>query len=320
LGEAVDGIMTHAEAQTSKINDNTNAGFQAQGQILQEILTAVQANAAPRGEPKVRAAPRAKAEPKAKAKDVEPVQIPFLLEQFPAASKVVDGIWYVPKFLEAMGIDENAIFQKLMSLPVQLDSDVIQRDFMNPIIIQGTNTALKMRGHAIPREKCWFQTQPEAGLLRYGYTGWTYAISNAVKDVTCIDEFHEVFQKLNAAHTSEAKFNAFIATIYRTGCENIGEHSDKSKDLAPHSWICLIRLGPRRCFQFLDGRAIVWNENIGLGDAVWLNLETNAKFKHILPMMTSTFPASGSLVFRCVATTVPWERVDKELAKTAQKK
>ena len=247
------------------------------------------------------------------------LEVPFSLTQFPMAVQVTEGIWFVPQMLQAMDIDPDAILQLLLSLPVQSDSQDIQCDFMNPLVIQGTNSALKMRGHDLPREKTWLQTQPEKGLLRYGYSGWQYLISRAVKDIVCMPAINEVLVKSNAL-AAIPPFNTCIGTIYRKGSDCIGEHNDKAKDLVPESWIGLFRLGPPRAFHILDKGAILWNENVGHGSAVWMNLAANSKYKHVLPRMSESCPVSASLAFRSVATLMDWAKVDKEIEKAEKKK
>ena len=318
--------MTHAEEQASQINKNTNAGFEKQGKILQEILTAMQGNAAPqaRGEPKVRAAPKAKAEPKANAEPkpqppAESVAEPFSLEQFPAAVKVADGIFYVPQMLQTMGVDPAEILSKLTSLPaVSEDADIVC-DFMSPVIVEGKADALHYRGSTLPRQKVFLQINPQDGLRRYKYPGWQWAISKAMKDIESVPEFSNVLKKTNDL-TTAPKFNAGIGTLYRSGEDYIGAHSDKTPDLLKNSWLLIYRVGPPRVFQILDKGKIFWSGNVGDGDALWMDLKANEKYKHALPEMANVAP-SGSLVFRNVATVIPWANVTAEIEKSrAQKK
>ena len=93
--------------------------------------------------------------------------------------------------------------------------------------------------------------------------------------------------ELTNSCTTVPKFNAGIGTLYDSGEDYIGEHSDKMPDLAEHSWITIYRTGPPRVFQITEGGKIFWSGMVGGGDALWMSLEANGKFRHALPAMSN---------------------------------
>ena len=116
--------------------------------------------------------------------------------------------------------------------------------------LEGKHPALKYRGHAIKRAKIWLQNAYDAGYLKYAYTGWQWLVSAAVRPIADVPEVEELMDTLNMM--GDFNFNHSIATLYKDGHDNIGAHSDKTKDFATDSWFCVLKLGASRNFQFLD--------------------------------------------------------------------
>ena len=285
-----------------------------------------QARAVSKRLPKAKAAPPVDAEVAEPAAEVaepaaevfEAVAVPFSLEQFPTAEKIADGIFYVPRMLQQLGIDPASILAKLVSLPVVAEGGDIQLDFDTPLVVDGAADALRYRGNKLPRKKIFVQSEPQKGLRRYGYTGWQWAIARATKSFESVPEILQVVELTNSC-TTVPKFNAGIGTLYDSGEDYIGEHSDKMPDLAEHSWITIYRTGPPRVFQITLGGKIFWSGMVGGGDALWMSLEANGKFKHALPAM-SNVGQTGSLVLRSVHTCLAWTKVETEIAKAEKKK
>ena len=235
-----------------------------------------------------------------------------------AAQEVFPDVFLVPDMLQQMGFNADRVFGLLQSIPLQDVDKPIVKDFYVPILIPGTHAALHFRGQPLPRAKGFFQVAPEAGLRRYGYPGWQYRIAHAMKDIKSVVQFDEILEKLNFIKGPETEdnppdFNSLIATLYESGADYIGAHSDRPGDLFPEGWIGVIRLGAPRNFRVFN-KTSSKTFCIPAGGALFMSFEANARYKHELPPMTDV-EASGSLVFRAVKTCMKWANVDKQAAK-----
>ena len=108
--------------------------------------------------------------------------------------------------------------------------------------VPGEHPSLKYRGNAIKRDKIWAQRPPlSAGILRYYYTGWQWDVIDATAHASDSPLLTLAFDKANEL----AKYNHLIYTWYDTLSDNIGQHADKTKDIAPDCIILVVRMGPR---------------------------------------------------------------------------
>lgn len=115
----------------------------------------------------------------------------------------------------------------------------------------------------------------------------------------------------------EQKFNHVLIQKYRSGQDFIGEHSDKTLDIAPNSYIVNYSLGSTRVMT-LRSKAKISNDtyeikNIPLHDdtCFMLDLDTNRKFKHSIHRKAQEKGERISLTFRKIATF--WDRKNKKL-------
>jgi hypothetical protein len=172
-------------------------------------------------------------------------------------------------------------------------------NFEEPRWVTGESKELNYRGNAIKRDKLWFQRNPrKEGLLRYAYTGWTWGVSAGtyrLGTVPALEALVDTMEnKLGFAHVH----NAWIITKYSDGKDNIGMHSDKTKDWAEGS-----------------KDVEIYNQVLQPGTAVIVGMDANQKVKHGVPAVAESGP-SGSIVGRCITTTLSWDEVREAVARS----
>jgi DNA oxidative demethylase len=202
------------------------------------------------------------------------------------------------------------------------------------IMVTGDHYALHYRGNALKRHKIWCQTGYGNGLLKYGYTGWQNAVAYATRDVRAFPPLETLLIWLNRAFPGilkrcglpeqKALFNHVIFTRYEDGNDFIGMHSDKEKDFVEGSYFVVIKLGAARDFAFStrEGKS-VFQKELPMGSMVIVRTGTaNTELKHGVPRLQKgeTCGPSGSIVFRCIKTRVPWGKVERDVAKAARAK
>ena len=216
-------------------------------------------------------------------------------------------------------------------------------DGAEPHWITGDHPALNYRGNAIRRSKIWCQSDYAEGLLKYGYSGWQWAITGATHDVAHVDPVDRVRAKLNA-HLA-MPHNHWIVTKYDDGTDCIGMHSDKVKDFREESYFVVLKLGAPRRFEFIVGGGggggnkdvgggkggsgtaagsskkpvPFFSEVLTAGTAVFVRAhsrdgsDANCRLKHGVPPTEYPCGPSGSIVGRTISTLVPWAEVQKKV-------
>ena len=241
------------------------------------------------------------------------------LEEF----RVADGldVWVVPDFAQSvLGFDPAAVQAALeANYATKGAGDAIEAGTVQ--WVNGDNAALKYRGNELKRGKIWLQRLASAdGYLRYGYTGWQWRVLPATADVARCPEVLPIADAYDewAAGLGFPHANHYIVTKYRDGQHNIGFHSDKPKDIAPGSLITVVKTGTHgRPFELCypgEESAPFYSQVLAPGTAVIMTLEANLKTKHGVPVVAEA-GASGSIVFRTIATKLTLETVVKELGK-----
>jgi hypothetical protein len=232
----------------------------------------------------------------------------------PDVKLICNGVYVVPRFMQdVLDEDPRVAFKHFTSIP-ELGSDEKIVRGMCPHRIPGNHPALSYRGHAIRRHKIWAQSQLDEGLLKYGYTGWQWAIAPATVDVTALPFLDRIQKKLQK-HVGGQSHNHWILTLYKDGTDNIGAHHDKMHDIAKDSWIVVLKLGgAARRFEFYDPdeTKVIWSEWLEPGAAIFMNADGNARVKHGVPADPEVNEPSGSLVSRCITTRIPWRDVKKK--------
>jgi hypothetical protein len=188
-------------------------------------------------------------------------------------------------------------------------------------LLRGKHAALNYRGNAVKRSKIWLQKHFDAGMLKYGYTGWQWLVSFAQKRMEEMPLINAACDKLNTFTHPLLHFNHAIGTVYRDGGDNIGFHSDKVAQWTPGSVFIALKLGGARHFQFASAEgAVFFDEKLNPGTAVIVGSDANQATKHAVPVEALCKEASGSVVFRSIATCVPWTDVLKEALASARQK
>ena len=236
----------------------------------------------------------------------------------------------LPYYFE--GLSTGDLWNRCSSIPVQDTRQPIlfSTDGKSPILVTGGHPSLMYRGNAVKRAKSWFQSNYGGGLLKYGYTGWQHGIALATRDVASVpvvkclmDGLNRQFNTILADHKmppSTYLFNHAIFTYYADGCDNIGLHSDKERDFQPGSYFVVLKLGASRLFSLADSESkIFWEQPLPAGSLVIVQTgkdSPNAKLKHGVPTQSTITEASGSIVFRCIRTVVPWDDVRANISKS----
>ena len=229
-------------------------------------------------------------------------------------------IWIIPGYAASvLDMDPVAIQHSLESkYPVRRKGDAIE--WARPQWVEGDNEALHYRGNELKRGKMWFQLgEPQTeGFIKYYYTGWQRAVLPATSNVVRAPDLAAVVQKYNswAARAGFSEANHFIVTHYVDGEHNIGMHFDKPRSIAEDSLITVVKTGKHgRPFrlELLDGTPLM-EEVLAPGTAVIMTLEANLKTKHGVPAVPEA-GSSGSIVFRTISERVPWDELEKQLAK-----
>jgi len=207
----------------------------------------------------------------------------------------------------------------------------ISMDGMTPILVTGAHPALHYRGNKLKRHKIWAQTNYTEGMLKYGYTGWQHAIAGATRDIVAYPILDHLMQWLNSnfadiCHDNglpecDGRFNHAIFTRYEDEEDFIGMHSDKEKDFVDGSYFVVFKLGASRNFAFSANDEIIWQEKLTEGTVIIVKTgSANQQVKHGVPVMNEMCGPSGSIVFRCIKTVVPWPDVHKNIEKAKMQK
>ena len=233
---------------------------------------------------------------------------------------------------EELDMDPNKMWRALQEYPRwDSDKEIPFREKGDDVHwIQGTHEALNYRGHAIKRNKIWCQRKYKKGMYRYGYTGWQHSISYATHSVKKIPVMKEFVKKLNSKLVQN--HNHWIITEYKTCQDNIGFHSDKSKDFAENSYFIVIKMGYPRKFEFRTKRTKdnpnptpFYSKILSAGTAIFVRsnaadgLDANSIVEHGVPEMEYA-KVSGSIVSRRIKTRVLWKDVEKNISNAKKAK
>jgi hypothetical protein len=230
-------------------------------------------------------------------------------------------------------MDPNGIFERLSTTAHQpVTKDIkISKSGLEPILVPGAHPALHYRGNALKRHKIWAQTRYERGLLKYGYTGWQHAVSAATRDVAAYPDLNEMLHWLNDHFESwlsdlglppqNKKFNHVIFTRYEDHNDFIGMHADKEKNFAPDTYFVVFKLGCPRDFAFSYKDEVFWQQPLPTGTAIIVKTGTaNRILKHGVPPSPEPVGPSGSIVFRCIRTVIPWPVVEKNIERAKRQR
>ena len=245
----------------------------------------------------------------------------------------------------------STIFDVLSLTRKQDDSKPIlfSKTGLDPLMVTGQHPSLHYRGNALKRHKIWLQSNYTDGLLKYGYTGWQHSIAAATRAIESIQPMNAFMNWLNSGVFSKLlqdnnmppcsiPFNHAIFTRYENEQDYIGMHSDKQKDFFPGSYFVVIKLGSPREFVLTTNQGDeFWRKELPSGTLMIVRAKgqegqvgqagqegdtacANSKMKHGVPMSKIKCGPSGSIVFRCIQTVVPWNEVHLNVARAAKQK
>ena len=252
---------------------------------------------------------------------------------------LIDAV-IVPEALERWSsFESKVIFDELSRTNKQpINEEIpISIDGLDPIIVTGDHPSLHYRGNKLKRNKIWAQTNYKDGMLKYGYTGWQHAVAAATRDIVAYPSLDRLMAWLNANFAkilldnnlpaNNAIFNHAIFTRYEDENDFIGQHADKEKDFVSGSYFVVFKLGAARDFVFSETLSekdeTIFQKELPAGTMIIVKTGTaNQMVKHGVPVIKRPCGASGSIVFRCIKTVVPWATVQKNIdkAKALKKK
>ncbi|MCH9637667.1 MAG: hypothetical protein K0U52_01805 [Gammaproteobacteria bacterium] len=230
--------------------------------------------------------------------------------------------------------DPMMLHHAIASVPEYQNGEPMERGALKRVC--GDRPELRYRGLAIKRDKIWLQTNWDRGLLRYLYTGWSWAIADATAPIEASPCIHGVLNKLNDGMPT--LFNHVIGTRYRNFGYNIGFHKDKVKDIVDDSIIVVLKTGPvGRPFEFRMARTLnepdpqpFYAEVLSPGTAVLMTTAANEIVEHGVPVYDhqTLQEETGSLVFRNIHCSdkdavdgyVPWSVVTTKQRAAARQK
>ena len=236
--------------------------------------------------------------------------------------------------------DHMKLFKSMQSVPRQDSSKPIEisETGLDPLMVLGDHPALHYRGNALKRHKIWLQTDYQQGMIKYGYTGWQHAISAATRSIKSVPQidllmdwlnngvFENILVEYNMPLCTLA-FNHAIFTRYEDQNDFIGFHADKERDFEVDSYFLVIKLGATRDFVLTDNDSnVFWSEKLPGGSMVIIrakssgNPAANSLLKHGVPVSLTECGPSGSIVFRCIKTVVPWDKVRENIVKANAQK
>tara|TARA_B110001452_G_scaffold266107_1_gene272152 strand:- start:127 stop:942 length:816 start_codon:yes stop_codon:yes gene_type:complete len=236
--------------------------------------------------------------------------------------------------------DHQEIFDSMQSVKRQDSSKPIEfsETGLDPLMVMGDHPALHYRGNALKRHKIWLQSDYISGMVKYGYTGWQHAISAATRSIKSVPQIDSLMDWLNSgvfANILEQhnmppctfSFNHAIFTRYEDEEDFIGFHADKERDFEVDSYFLVIKLGATRDFVLTDNDSnVFWSEKLPGGTMVIVRAKSSGKpaanslIKHGVPVSPTECGPSGSIVFRCIKTVVPWDQVRTNIEKANKQK
>jgi alkylated DNA repair dioxygenase AlkB len=239
--------------------------------------------------------------------------------------------YIIPGFVAThLGLDHAKLFAALQETAPWTDPS--DPDFM-------------YRGRELARQKAFLVVSDDpvprldrepSNIPRYGYPGFQYRSLQSYRDVRTVPELHNILKALMERlgyKDCPVVLNHAILTCYRGADDNIGFHSDKTRDIAVGAPIISLSLGETREFHFgtahpEDKMQTITTDRFVLksGDLFILGPQTNAAYRHaIVPVQQEVIikRAKGyevkpriSIVLRDIHTVITREEARKRARKT----
>jgi hypothetical protein len=166
----------------------------------------------------------------------------------------------LPGYAQHIGLQPAAMERILLEASVATgESDLALFDRNKPLLVNGDQKNLRYRGRALNRAKMiWQDGEIDSSLLIYSYTGFQYALAEAMRNVSVSPLVEKALRHLNKDF--ELAMNHVILTLYKDGKDSIGVHTDKLPTIGDEAndLIIVIKMGA-------EGRPFVLTELKGEG-------------------------------------------------------
>jgi hypothetical protein len=229
-----------------------------------------------------------------KPKGMSPVDWAAKIGKPPAlpagGEEVHPGVFLFENWVQQAGLDDNAIFDEIMAIPMHGMGKIPFHPNV-PCVIPGKHSVFNYRNkkQGIPRDKFFGQLMPvRKGYLKYFYTGYKYKLVAAKKHISkrrlprCRGVLDELNKRLNL------RYNDAIFTRYPDGSYSIPDHADKMCDIDENSYIGVLRLGMARVWRLVDNvsKQVVWQRNVGSGSLLLASIKSANNSWSKLPQLT----------------------------------
>ena len=216
-----------------------------------------------------------------------------------------DGCLYMPNFCSDVGLDADGLWEAAKMADTTRDP------------------AAKCRGKPLPRGKMYVNATGDDVVCVHKFPGFQYAAIEHYKQLQDVPWLEPVFFTLRNLHyegaglLNGATFNQAIVTLYESGTDNIGWHSDKLASIADPSVIFDISLGAERTFS-IKSNETGKEESVCMrhGSAIAFTTAFNAEYKHAVLSEPGAKPRA-SVVFRHISDIYCNEQVAHKLKKRA---
>ena len=236
----------------------------------------------------------------------------------------------IKEWAQCVGLDPAAMERILLEADVASgEADLAVFDRNKSLLVNGDHGALRYRGNALNRCKMIMQDgEIESGLWIYSYTGFQYALGEAMRNVSVAPLVKQALDGLNKDFGLAV--NHVIFTLYRDGKDSIGVHTDKLPTIGKHrkDLILCLKLGEYgRPFvltkQKGEGQkefpAPFFNEKIMPGSLLCISPYDNMySCAHGVPV--AECGRTSSLVFRRVTKRMTRQEYEKTRLKCLQTK
>jgi hypothetical protein len=199
------------------------------------------------------------------------------------------GLWFMPTFCADMGLSAEYLWETVQG------ADFIPR----------SDRSALYRGHELPRSKMYVADMFEGFWPVYKFPGFQYrAVIDHYKYLHDVPWLQPVFAAVRATTIAgdPVTCNQAIVTLYESGTDCIGWHSDKMTSIADPSVIFDVSLGGERtlCIRKSEDGPIT-RIPMPHGSAVAFDTTFNKRYQHAVLAEPDAAPRA-SIVFRNIAT------------------
>lgn len=186
-----------------------------------------------------------------------------------------------------------------------LDADATWASIQGADFIPRSDRSALYRGHELPRSKMYVADTPEGIWPVYKFPGFQYrAVVDHYKYLHDVPWLQPVFAAVRATTVAGVPVtcNQAIVTLYESGNDGIGWHSDKMMSIVDPSVIFDISLGGERtlCIRKSEDGPIT-RIPMPHGSAVVFDTTFNKRYQHAVLAEPGAAPRA-SIVFRDIAT------------------